>query len=63
MATFRLPNITGLTEKEQLSQINRYLFQLVGELQFVVSDLENEVNRLKSTISPTGEGNKNNRRK
>lgn len=58
MATFRLPNITGLTEKEQLSQINRYLFQLVGELQFVVSNLENEVNSLKSTISPTGEGNK-----
>lgn len=58
MATFRLPNITGLTEKEQLSQINRYLFQLVGELQFVVSNLENEVNSLKSTISPTGEGKK-----
>ena len=58
MATFRLPNITGLTEKEQLSQINRYLFQLVGELQFVVNNLENEVNSLKSTISSTSEGNK-----
>ena len=58
MATFRLPNITGLTEKEQLSQINRYLFQLVGELQFVVNNLENEVNSLKSTISSASEGNK-----
>ena len=58
MATFRLPNITGLTEKEQLSQINRYLFQLVGELQFVVNNLENEVNSLKSTVSSTSEGNK-----
>ena len=58
MATFRLPNITGLTEKEQLSQINRYLFQLVGELQFVVNDLENEVNSLKATNSSASEGNK-----
>ena len=59
MATFRLPNITGLTEREQLSQINRYLFQLVGELQFTISNLENELNSLKSTTSPTSEGNNN----
>ena len=59
MATFRLPNITGLTEKEQLSQINRYLFQLVGELQFTINNLENELNSLKSTVSSTGEGSKN----
>ncbi len=58
MASFRLPNITGLTEKEQLSQINRYLFQLVGELQFTINNLENELNSLKTTNSPTSEGNK-----
>lgn len=57
MATLRLPNITGLTEKEQLSQINRYLFQLVGELQFTINNLENEVNSLKTTISQTSERN------
>ena len=30
----RYPNITGGTEREQIEQIKRYLFQLVDELQF-----------------------------
>ena len=34
----RLPNITGLSEKEQILQIKNYLYQLVGELQFALSD-------------------------
>ena len=50
MATFRLPNITGLSEKEQISQINRYLFQLVGELQFTINTLENKVSRLETNL-------------
>lgn len=33
----RLPNITGLSEKEQILQIKNYLYQLVGELQFALS--------------------------
>ena len=50
MATFRLPNVTGLSEKEQISQINRYLFQLVGELQFTINTLENKVSRLETNL-------------
>lgn len=36
----RLPNITGASEKEQLAQMKNYLFQLVGELQFILNSLE-----------------------
>lgn len=34
----RFPNITGLSEKEQISQIRTYLYQLVEELQFAIND-------------------------
>lgn len=34
----RLPNINGLSEKDQISQIRTYLYQLVGELQFALND-------------------------
>lgn len=34
----RLPNITGMTEKEQILEIRNYLFQLVSELQFAFND-------------------------
>lgn len=40
MVELRLPNITGLTEREQLTQIKSYLYQLVGQLQFAVNNLE-----------------------
>lgn len=36
----RLPNITGASEKEQLAQMKNYLFQLVGELQFILDNLD-----------------------
>jgi hypothetical protein len=36
----RLPNITGATEREQLSQIRSYLYQLVDQLQFTISKIE-----------------------
>ena len=36
----RLPNITGKTEKEKLAQMENYLYQLVGDLQFVINSLE-----------------------
>jgi hypothetical protein len=36
----RLPNITGATEREQLSQVRSYLYQLVDQLQFTISKIE-----------------------
>ena len=32
----RLPNITGTTEKEQLSQVKSYLYQLAQQLQWAI---------------------------
>ena len=37
---FRYPNITGKDEKEQIEQIRRYLFQMVDQLNYVVSRME-----------------------
>ena len=34
---FRLPNITGKTDTEQLRQMKSYLYQLAGTLQYAVS--------------------------
>lgn len=36
----RLPNITGVTEREQLSQIKAYLYQLVQQLQWALGTVE-----------------------
>lgn len=36
----RLPNITGVTEREQLSQIKGYLYQLVQQLQWALSTID-----------------------
>lgn len=48
MATFRLPNITGKTEAEQLEQMKRYMFQLSRELNFALKNVkasETQVNQ------------------
>lgn len=37
---FRYPNITGATEREQLSQVKSYLYQLVEQLQFALTTVE-----------------------
>lgn len=36
----RLPNITGMTEREQLSQVKSYLYQLVEQLQWALNNLD-----------------------
>lgn len=36
----RLPNITGKTEAEQLSQIKSYLYQFAGQLQWALKTVE-----------------------
>ena len=37
---FRYPNITGKTEREQIDQLKRYLYQLVDQLNYVLPLLE-----------------------
>lgn len=36
----RLPNITGVTEREQLSQIKSYLYQFAQQLQWALSTID-----------------------
>lgn len=43
-ANLRLPNITGLSEKEQILQIRNYLYQLVGDLQYELNNLNGASN-------------------
>ena len=40
MIDIRLPNITGKTEAEQLSQIRSYLYQFASQLQWALSTVE-----------------------
>lgn len=59
---FRLPNITGRTEREMLLQIKSYLYQLVGDLQFAVNNLDGTtssvvVNTPKTVSNATTGGN------
>ena len=44
MTEIRLPNITGVTEKEQLMQIKSYLYQLTGQLNFALKAVNSESN-------------------
>lgn len=34
------PNVSGASEKEQITQLRNYLVQLVGDLQFVLDNLD-----------------------
>ena len=36
----RYPNITGSTDREQLSQVKSYLYQLVGQLQWALNNID-----------------------
>lgn len=55
----RQPNITGTTEKEQLAQMRSYLFQLVGDMQFALNDLEKKAaSNTKQTEETTNEREK-----
>ncbi len=63
MAEIRLPNINGATEKEQLSQIKNYLYQLTGQLNFALKNMGSESsknvtylpNKNNSTTTPVDE--------
>ena len=51
----KLPNITATNEKEQLAQMKNYLYQLVGDVQFALNDLEKKAS---SNTKQTEENNK-----
>lgn len=40
MKPLRLPNITGETPEKQLTQLKSYIFQLVQDLNYALSELE-----------------------
>lgn len=42
MTEIRLPNITGVTEQEQLMQMKSYLYQLTGQLNFALKAVNSE---------------------
>ena len=44
---FRLPNITGKTDSEKISQITDYLFQLVRELDIKTAALDELIEKSK----------------
>lgn len=44
MVNLRLPHINGANEREQLKQTQRYLYQLVEQLQFALNTLEASIN-------------------
>ena len=44
----RFPNITGATDREQLKQIKSYLYQLVEQLNYTLSVIDTELQRVQS---------------
>ena len=38
----RYPNITGRTPEEQIEQLKRYLYQLIDQLNFVLSTIDTQ---------------------
>lgn len=47
----RLPNITASTEREQLSQIKSYLYQLASQLQWALNTVETSSNVSKNEVT------------
>ncbi len=41
--SLRLPNITGATEREQLSQVRSFLYQFTEELQWILDNIDTSV--------------------
>ena len=48
----RLPQITGLTEKEQLTQVKSYLYQLATQLQWGLKNIDTSSNT-NTMVTPT----------
>ena len=46
----RLPNITGTTDREQITQLKSYLHQLVGELQWAMETMDTSAKSSSNTV-------------
>lgn len=55
MINIRLPNINGSTDRAQLEQIKRYLFQFAEDLNFAVNALENNQSTISKQITASVE--------
>lgn len=54
MVDIRLPNIKGTTEKEQLREMKSYLYQLVGQLQWALNEVNKpETQVVKAIVTPS----------
>lgn len=51
MINIRFPNINGSTERVQLEQIKRYLFQFAEDLNYAVNTIENNQNTISEQVS------------
>ena len=49
MVDIRLPNITGANEREQLSQVKSYLYQLAEQLQFALNSIDSSQQSIAQT--------------
>jgi hypothetical protein len=49
---FRLPNITGATEREQLAQIKSFLHQHIEQLQWAMNNIDSNINTVVVTPTP-----------
>ena len=56
MTEIRLPNITGVTEQEQLVQIKNYLYQLTGQLNFALKSVSGAEGNYSPQIISRDEG-------
>ena len=54
MSEIRLPNINGSTEQEQLTQIKSYLYQLTGQLNYALNQVNAELAKNQEDVIPTG---------
>lgn len=52
MIDIRLPQINGATEREQIKQINSYLFQLAEQLQWALKNVDTSSNTVVVTPTP-----------
>lgn len=53
---FRMPSITGASEKEQLAQLKSYLYQFIPQLQWALNTLETSAGKTSYTVQQVSGG-------